>query len=182
MTSRLIALIAGLEKAGTVIASVFMFAIMMIVVGDVVMRYAFNQPFSWAYDMISLYLMAGLFYFVLSAAYAARAHVGVEILYEAMSGRLRFLVDVVISVVGCLVFALIAYVAYWRAEEAFQTGDVLSGAIPWPTWPALALVPLGAGLLALRLALHTVASLLNLAAGREMVPLGSHTPTGGAFE
>lgn len=40
-----------------------MFAVMMIVVGDVFMRYTFNRPFSWAYDLIALYLMAGLFYF-----------------------------------------------------------------------------------------------------------------------
>jgi len=182
MIRRLIAIIARLEQVGGVLASILMFAIMMIVVGDVVMRYAFNRPFSWAYDMISLYLMAGLFYFVLSAAYAAGAHVGVEILYDNLPGWARRLADVVISAVGCAVFALIAYVAFGRAEEAFRVGDVLSGAIPWPTWPALALVPLGAAVLASRLALHTLASILNVLAGREVIPLGSQTPHSEAFE
>lgn len=182
MISRLIAVIARLEQVGTVIASLFMFAVMMIVVGDVAMRYVFNRPFSWAYDLISLYLMAGVFYFVLSAAYAARAHVSVEILYENMPAGARRLADVVISAVGCAVFALIAYVAFARAEEAFRTGDVLSGAIPWPTWPALALVPFGAGLLAVQLVLHTLASVVNVLAWRDAIPLGSHGPHDEMFE
>src|SRR4051794_27976659 len=56
-----------LEKAVSTIAAIFMFAIMMIVFSDVVMRYAFNRPFSWAYDLISLYLMAGGFFLLLFA-------------------------------------------------------------------------------------------------------------------
>ena len=40
------------ERVASTIVAVFMFAIMMIVFGDVVMRYVFNQPFSWAYDLI----------------------------------------------------------------------------------------------------------------------------------
>ena len=58
-----------IEKIASTIAAVFMFAIMIIVFGDVIMRYAFNKPFSWAYDLISLYLMAGVFFLVLSEAY-----------------------------------------------------------------------------------------------------------------
>jgi TRAP-type C4-dicarboxylate transport system permease small subunit len=40
--------LAAVEKAVSTIAAIFMFAIMMIVFSDVVMRYAFNRPFSWA--------------------------------------------------------------------------------------------------------------------------------------
>ena len=74
--------LGAMEKIASTIAAVFMFAIMIIVFGDVVMRYAFNRPFSWAYDLISLYLMAGVFFLVLSEAYASRAHVSVDILQQ----------------------------------------------------------------------------------------------------
>src|SRR4051794_22119560 len=66
--------LGAVEKAVSSIAAVFMFAIMIIVFSDVVMRYAFNRPFSWAYDLISLYLMAGIFFLILSEAYASHAH------------------------------------------------------------------------------------------------------------
>ena len=47
--------LGAIEKIASTIAAVFMFAIMMIVFSDVIMRYAFNRPFSWAYDLISIY-------------------------------------------------------------------------------------------------------------------------------
>ena len=82
MLDRLLNAIAVVEKAASSVAAAFMFAIMIIVFSDVIMRYAFNKPFSWAYDLISLYLMAGIFFLVLSEAYASNAHVSVDILQQ----------------------------------------------------------------------------------------------------
>ena len=69
-----------LERALTVIAVVFMFVIMLLVVTDVFMRYALNSPFSFTYDLIGLYLLAGVFFFTLSDALREHVHVGVDIL------------------------------------------------------------------------------------------------------
>ena len=54
--------LAAIEKVTSAIAAALMFAIMIIVFSDVVMRYVFNRPFSWAYDLISIYVMAGVFF------------------------------------------------------------------------------------------------------------------------
>jgi TRAP-type C4-dicarboxylate transport system permease small subunit len=182
MIRRLLAIIDRIEKVGTVIASLLMFAVMVIVFSDVVMRYAFNHPFAWAYDLISLYIMAGLFYFILSSTYAARAHIGVDILYDAFPAGVKRAVDIVINGIGSVVFFLIAYIGLGRTLEAFHTGDVLSGAIPWPMWPAFALVPLGAGLLSMRLVLHTLASAYNLFAGEDAITLPSRQSHGEFYE
>ncbi|RNF77476.1 TRAP transporter small permease subunit, partial [Staphylococcus aureus] len=79
MLDKTLRALAALEKIASTIAAVFMFAIMIFVFSDVIMRYAFNKPFSWAYDLISIYLMAGIFFLVLSEAYASNAHVSVDI-------------------------------------------------------------------------------------------------------
>ncbi|MGY3120806.1 hypothetical protein ACVWXQ_004743 [Bradyrhizobium sp. S3.14.4] len=50
--------LGALERALTVIAVVFMFVIMLLVVTDVFMRYALNSPFSFTYDLIGLYLLS----------------------------------------------------------------------------------------------------------------------------
>ena len=56
--------------------------------------------------------------------------------------------------------------------DSFAQGDVLAGAIPWPTWPALALVPFGCGLLALRLAHRFRRTPRHPSlTGRDLVPL-----------
>src|SRR3978361_740180 len=87
--------LAGIEKAVSTIVAIFMFAIMIIVFSDVVMRYAFNRPFSWAYDLISLYLMAGVFFLSLSGTYAVNGHVSVDILMPHFSPFIRRLCAIV---------------------------------------------------------------------------------------
>src|SRR3954454_22365915 len=138
-----------------------MFAIMMIVFGDVTIRYVFTQPFSWAYDLISLYLMAGVFFLVLSEAYASRAHVSVDILQQKFSPPMVRLSEIVTCIVGIIVFSLIAYLGFLRAVVSFRSSDVMAGAIPWPMWPSIGLVPFGAGLITVRLALHLIAHVIS---------------------
>jgi TRAP-type C4-dicarboxylate transport system permease small subunit len=174
--------LAALEKIASTIAAVFMFAIMMIVFADVVMRYAFNKPFSWAYDLISIYLMAGIFFLVLSEAYASNAHVSVDILQQKFSPAVKRLSEIVTCIVGIIVFSLIAWLGWLRAVDAFNSGDVMAGAIPWPMWPSIGLVPFGAGVITLRLALHLIGHILSLATGRSLIPLPAAHATGETFE
>ena len=159
-----------------------MFAIMIIVFSDVIMRYVFNRPFSWAYDLISLYLMAGVFFLVLSEAYARHAHVSVDILQQKFPPRMIRVTEIVTCLVGITVFSLIAWLGLLRAVESFQSSDVMAGAIPWPMWPSIGLVPLGAGLITLRLVLHLFGHILSLATGRDLVALPASHATGETFE
>ena len=174
--------VGTIEKIASTIAAVFMFAIMMIVFGDVIMRYAFNRPFSWAYDLISMYLMAGVFFLVLSEAYTSRAHVSVDILQQKFSPAMIRLSEIVTCLVGIVVFSLIAYLGFLRAVDSFQSADVMAGAIPWPMWPSIGLVPFGAGLITLRLAAHLIAHILSLATGRAMIALPASHAAGETFE
>jgi TRAP-type C4-dicarboxylate transport system permease small subunit len=182
LLDKILAALAKLEKIASTIAAIFMFAIMIIVFSDVIMRYAFNKPFSWAYDLISIYLMAGVFFLVLSEAYASNAHVSVDILQQKFPASVKRLTEIVTCIVGIIVFSLIAWLGWLRAIDAFKSGDVMAGAIPWPMWPSIALVPFGAGLITLRLTLHLIGHVLSLATGRSLVPLPASHATGETFE
>ena len=182
MLDRILRALSALEKIASTIAAVFMFAIMMIVFSDVIMRYAFNKPFSWAYDLISMYLMAGVFFLVLSEAYASNAHVSVDILQQKFTPNVKRLTEIVTCIVGIVVFSLIAWLGWLRAVDAFQSGDVMAGAIPWPMWPSVGLVPFGAGLIMLRLALHLIAHVLSLITGRAVIGLPASHAAGETFE
>jgi TRAP-type C4-dicarboxylate transport system permease small subunit len=174
--------LATIEKAVSTIAAIFMFAIMIIVFSDVVMRYAFNRPFSWAYDLISLYLMAGVFFLILSEAYASHAHVSVDILQQKFPPAMIRVTEIVTCLVGITVFSLIAWLGLLRAVESFRSSDVMAGAIPWPMWPSIGFVPFGAGLITLRLVLHLVAHVISLATGRAVIALPASHATGETFE
>ena len=173
--------LASVEWLGALIVAFLMSAIMTIVVSDVFFRYLLNRPFSWAYDLISLYLMAGLFFLTLSGAYAARAHVGLDIVYQMMPPRLRNVADLVTNLSGVALFSVIAKIGFDRFLAAFIAGDVIAGTIPWPTWPSYLLIPLGAGMLTLRMLIHAAADVVSLATGTkfDFNPVEStdrHTP------
>jgi len=184
--SNLNRLLSRLESVFSVAAAIILFAIMAIVASDVVKRYAFNEPYSWSYDLVSLYLELALFYFALSRTFATHAHVGVDILHYYATARTRRILEIVTCVVSIPLFAFIAYAGAIRAWSSFAGGDVLAGLIAWPTWISIALVPLGAGLLTLRLAVGALAHLASLATGEEVIPLPplarSSAGTDGAFE
>jgi len=182
LLDKILAALAKLEKIASTIAAIFMFAIMIIVFCDVIMRYAFNKPFSWAYDLISIYLMAGIFFLVLSEAYASHAHVSVDILQQRFPPAMIRVTEIVTCLVGISVFSLIAYLGWLRAVDSFRSSDVMAGAIPWPMWPSIGLVPFGAGLITLRLALHLIAHVLSLATGRAVIALPASHAAGETFE
>jgi TRAP-type C4-dicarboxylate transport system permease small subunit len=161
----------AIEKAGIAVAGVLMFAIMIVVVTDVVMRYFFNAPLSWSYELISLYLMVGLFFFSLSDTLANHAHVAVDILHLYMSERMRHAAELVGYVLSTPVFAIVFYLSAVTTWESFQGGDVLAGHIPWPTWVAQICVPIGVGVLVLRMALRAVGHAVSLAADRSVIAL-----------
>lgn len=169
----------ALEKAGMAVAGLMLFAIMLVVVADVVLRYFFNSPLSWSYELISLYLMVGLFFFALSDTLANNAHVSVDILHLYMPQRLRHATEVVGYLLATPVFVAIFHVSVITTWESFQGGDVLGGHIPWPTWLAQVCVPLGVGVLVLRMALRLAGHGLSLVAKRSVIAL---PPVSGAEE
>jgi TRAP-type C4-dicarboxylate transport system permease small subunit len=182
MIRRLQSALATIERIVTSVAVVCLFAIMLVVVADVFMRYVVNRPFSFTYDLVGLYLMAGLFYLALSDTFAIHAHVSVDILEHRFSPAVRRLCEIVTCLCGIAVFLLITWLGLLRAIENFVNGDVLAGAIPWPSWASAALVPLGCAVLTLRLVLHLVANGLSLATGRNLIALPPLSGTGTAAQ
>jgi TRAP-type C4-dicarboxylate transport system permease small subunit len=178
--------LTAIERVTSTIAACLMFAIMIIVFADVVMRYVFNRPFSWAYDLISLYIMAGVFFLSLSGTHAVNGHISVDILLPRFAASIQRLCIIISNMVGLAIFVPITWLGYQRALDNFSSGDVLAGAIPWPTWASAGLVPVGAGILALRLAVHLVANTTSLLTGQDLLPLpaisGHNVPKAGGFE
>ena len=173
-------MLATIERALTVVAVAFLFVIMLLVVADVFMRYVVGRPFSFTYDLIGLYLLAGVFFFTLSDALREHAHVGVDILLSRFSPAGRRLSEIVTALAGLFVFTLICKAGFERALDNFVEHDVLAGAIPWPTWISAALVPLGCGVLVLRLLLQLIGHVVSLTTGRDLYALPPVTGIGEA--
>jgi TRAP-type mannitol/chloroaromatic compound transport system permease small subunit len=138
------------ERSGLLFAWLLV-PLLAAVVWEVVSRYRFDAPTTWAYETIYM-LYAALF--MLGAAYALRvgAHVRTDFLWEQWPRRVRAAIEIVGYVVcffpGMALFLVAGLEATWTSYLT----DERSADTSWfpPLWPLKALVPASAALLLLQ--------------------------------
>lgn len=107
---------------GTIVRWLIIVLIVMLIY-DVIMRYVFNMPTIWAFDMGN---MIGGSFFVLGISYAAvhKQHIRVDILYNRLPERAKGWLDIVLTLIffyptfGILLYKSIPNMIYsWRVKE-----------------------------------------------------------------
>ncbi len=134
------------EIVGRVI-SVLAIIFAAIIIYDVVLRYVFNEPTRWAFD-VSKQLFG--FYFVLLGGYALRhkAHVRVDILTEKLGNGGQRIADLLGYAIFFFPFAWVFLTRSWEfAERSWAQGEVTYGAIQMPVYPLKMAMCVAAGLL-----------------------------------
>lgn len=153
------------------VGSAMLFALMLVVVADVALRYLLNSPLQWSYDVISSYLMPGLFFLAVSHTLKSNGHVAVDIIHNYLGRRARYVLEAVATLLAIPAFGICAWMALGVTLKDFHTGATSSAGLAIPTWTVSLLLPLGFGLLALRLAANFVGYVLSLASGEEVLAL-----------
>lgn len=158
-----------IDTIDTVLMSIgclMLFTLMMVVVSDVSLRYLFNAPLNWSYEIISSYLMPGLFFMAASHTLKSNAHVCVDILHNYVGTKTRYAFEAVISTVAAPIFGLAAVVSAQNTWQDLQSGAASSSGMELPTWTISLMLPLGFGMLTLRLVLHAFGYIGTLVSGR----------------
>ena len=118
---------------------------------EVVSRYVFNAPTTWAYDLT--YMLYGTI-FMLGAAYALHkgAHIRTDFFYEKWSDRTRGVVDSVSYIVFFFPSIVMLFAASWSEAWYAYTINETSEQTNWRPllWPFKAVVPLTCVLLLLQ--------------------------------
>lgn len=116
---------------------------------EVVARYAFNSPTSWATEATTMLFGA---YTILSGGYLLlhRGHVNVDIFYQRFSPRTKATVDVVTSVFFFAFTIVVLVEGQDMAREAIARWEHSHSAWNPPVWPLRLCVPIGASLLILQ--------------------------------
>jgi TRAP-type C4-dicarboxylate transport system permease small subunit len=170
--ARLDKVISLLERTMMVVAAMCLFAIMVVGTVDVAGRYGFNSPLTWAYDLIALYLMSGLFFFALADTLRVNEHVSVDMLHSAMTPRQRHAALVIGYALVSVVFALMTWAALARMIVGYRNDEVVTrGAIDWPTWVYLLFVTLGFAVTWMRIVFRFFGHGLSALTGRSVIPL-----------
>ena len=155
--------LAVLDNALATLAGIAIFVIMIIVTLDVVLRYVFNAPLAWSFDLISIYLMSGAFFLSLSDTLRCEHHVAVDIIFTGLPLKARRVLKMIGWALSSVLFTCITVLAAQEAFGRWDKSDVVAGAIEWPTWIPAALAVLGFGVMTLRLVLGTLAVAARLA-------------------
>jgi TRAP-type C4-dicarboxylate transport system permease small subunit len=143
---------AALLRAMSLTAGWIVFALMIYTVLDVALRYLFNRPFSGSLEVTEFAMSLIVF---LGIAYCGwvGGHVAVDIFERPLDNpRLRF-VPVVLTFVGAVLFAMIAW---FSAAEAFSSMQRVSNMMRWPHYPFQLAVAFGSAMYAIVLLIQTV--------------------------
>lgn len=165
---------APLARAGEFLAAVAMFAIMIIAMTDVTARYVFNAPLPWSFDLIMWFLMPMVFFFALGSTALRRDHVDIDVIYDKLPAGLQRALAAFGLLLSIAVYGLIVYLGFGRAAGALASGELMNGALEWPTWIYLAFVPLGFGLMVIVL----VQQAIGVMCGGPLASPSGHDDTG----
>jgi TRAP-type C4-dicarboxylate transport system permease small subunit len=169
--ARLRCVIDAVDAGLMFVGCLMLFSLMLVVVADVSLRYLFNAPLQWSYEVISSYLMPGLFFMAVSHTLKANAHVAVDILHNYVGRTTRYVFEAVCTTVALPVFALCTWVSAQHTWNDWQSAATSTSGLAVPTWTISLMLPLGFGMLSLRLLLNAYGYIASLVSGREVAPL-----------
>lgn len=141
-----------------------LWVLLLLMIAQVVARYFFNQPFSEVLVLTEAFLMPALVFFSLATVQRHDEHVRVDLVYMHFRGPVKQLADVLICGISAIYWALIAIGGTQEALFSWQMGYEISKDFPLPIATALAIVPIGAAILSLRLVVDVLKATAALAA------------------
>ena len=126
---------------------------MLFVCAEVVMRYGFNSPIPGHLEGSEL-LMPIIVFFAVGYTQATNGHVGMDLLLGNLRPNAQRLTTVATLLVSIFVCAVIAYFSAKNALQLWRYDDVTMTPPYFPTWPSAAAIPIGYGLMAVRMVLQ----------------------------
>lgn len=142
------------------IGSLGVLALLVHVFVDVLTRNLIGRPIPATNEIVSHYYMVLIAFLPLAWVERRRAMVTVELLDLLLTDTARRVSDVLVALLACAIYAVIAWVTWETALKNFAIGsfvDVLGYRVP--IWPTYFLPPLGFVLAALVTLLRVVQSL-----------------------
>lgn len=139
-------LLIAIDKVNTWVGKIFSWSIVamtFVIVYEVVSRYVFSAPTTWAYD-VSYMLYGTLFMMAGPYALARNGHVRGDFLYRRWSPRVQAIVDLTLYILFFFAAVLALIYSGWgffKISYMFNERSAFSPDGP-PMWPFKMLIPL----------------------------------------
>jgi len=147
-------LIRGIDELSRTVGHAFAWTILILTFGtsyEVFVRYALNDPTSWAFDMS--YLMYGALFFMAGAYTLSRnGHVRGDFLYRTWRPRVQASVEAALYVLFYFPGVAALVIAGWGyGHDSWRLQEVsVNSPVGIPVWQLKLLIPVGAALLLLQ--------------------------------
>jgi len=156
------------------IVAFLMCPMIAIMIWEIVMRYFFNRPSLWAYE-ISLFMYGG--YIVLGGAYThlAGGHVNVDIIWGRLSARGRAILDVLTSGFVFLFLGVLFWESLKITINSWQLGETTMSHWGPAYYPLRTTVPVGCFLFLLQALAKLIRDVATAIKGEEVFPVYART-------
>ena len=138
----LIKIISRIDRWFAEIAGWVVFAMMACISYDVIMRYAFNMPTKWAFE-VSTYMMVVVVFLGGGWTLPAGGHVNVDIFIRSLSKNKRRIVEIFTSIFALFYLAIFTYESCRFTYEAYSENIRSSEYLGWPLWPMRSFLIIG---------------------------------------
>ena len=131
-----------IKLAGDV-CSLLILLLMAVITYEVVARYAFNSPTSWAWlvnkQLFGIYVM-----FAGGYALIHNSHIRIEMLYQHFPKAIKTLIRWLTLVAAFCFLGALLWKSWVMGSEAWQNKEVAMGVFKIPLYPLKLIMPLGA--------------------------------------
>jgi TRAP-type mannitol/chloroaromatic compound transport system permease small subunit len=130
-------------------ASLLVFIMMLITSTEVIGRYVFNQPTTWAWPLNRQ--IFGVFILVAGAyTMSKQEHIRIEILYDHFPPKIKMLARGIALASFIIFMGVLVWQGSWMGWNSLMMKEKLAGAFRMPLYPFKLLIPIGAFLFLLQ--------------------------------
>ena len=154
-----------IEKFFYGVSRLSLLVMMLLITADTVGRYFFNRPIHGVLEISELYLMGAVIFFGLSYTLREEGHIRVDLFSRKFGPLLKSILEVIFNILSLLLFIAITYRSAGITYRAFVNNEVVFGIIDWPVYLSWVIVPIGTGMISLRLLseiVKNIHSIINL--------------------
>ena len=148
-------------KINMIVAGVgifFSIGLVLLMVSDIIMRYFFNKPYAFTFELTQLALVLIVFSFIPFTTSQLR-HVSIEVLVERFSRNIKFYVNIGGELFGAILFFFIFKQSLSEGLQAHMFGSI-TGELEIPLYPFYFYVAFGALLSCFSMIVHTISPIL----------------------
>lgn len=147
------------ERGLLYISTLVILWVMVWVTTEVIARYIFNSPLEGHLEGAEL-LLPIIVFLGISFAQSRDDHVGMTLFVDMLSPTAKRNANLLTLFLSMLTCAVLAYFSAKFTYRAWDYDDVTMSPPYWPTWPSAIAVPIGYGLISLRMYLQILMVLM----------------------